>query len=139
MKRRCWESMPISCPDLAGHRAQPHRGGLGRAGDTFDQRVRHHLPPAALILIGRHVCVGGAGECGVAGHCLADRQQRGQIRHRLGRRPQPHPPFGLGAGAARDEALRIQPVGECAGFGLQPPVTPLGQPRRQLRIDPQPV
>ena len=52
-----------------------------------------------------------AGQRGVRGHAVLDRQQRGQPGHAVGSRPQRHVPIGLGPTAPGHERLRVEPVG----------------------------
>ena len=113
-------------------------GCLGLSGDPLDQGVGHDLPAAALVPAGA-AGVGVRAERGIHRHALGHRQQRGQLRHRVRRRPQAHPALALGAAGAGGHRVRVEPVGDPAGLGLDLPVAPPGEPVTDLGVDRGPV
>lgn len=74
------------------HEVDAHRHVSSRRlpGEPLDEGVVHHLP-ARPGLAHRSRGIGGGAERSEAGHPLSERQQRGEVRHRVGRRAQRHP------------------------------------------------
>ncbi len=62
-------------------------------------------------------------QCGVRRHTLGDRQQRGQLDHRVGSRANGDPPVRLCAPRPLDERLGIEPVGNLLAHGLELAIT----------------
>ena len=110
---------------VGDHQSDLHRGALGDLlpGEQLDQGVGHHLPSRAWV-------AGGAGRVGdplqrrVAGHRLGRRQQCGQVRHRVRRRPGGDAPVVLRLADPSQHRAGIQPVGQPADLGHQPCVAP---------------
>ena len=83
--------------------------------------------------------VGLPAQRGVRGHALGDRQEPGQPGHGVRCRPQRDPPVRLRAPGAGHEPLRVQPVGDLAGGGLDLPVTQRREPPAELGVRDAPV
>lgn len=108
------------------------------SGEPLDQRVGHHL--AAVSLVARDARrVGGPHERGQRRDTLGDREQGGEPGHRVRSRPQADPPLVRRPAGAVEVGLRVEPVGDPAGFALDLPIPPLVQVRGQLLVGVGPV
>ena len=106
---------------------QVHRDGYavgaGLAGDPLDEGVGHDLAAGARVA-GGSCLVGDPTEGRPDRHALGDREQRGQLRHRVRGRTQGDAALGLGAGVAVDDGLRVGLGDEPPDLGGQPSVAP---------------
>ncbi|MDT5325007.1 MAG: hypothetical protein QOF25_2159, partial [Mycobacterium sp.] len=109
-------------------------GNLGRPpGDPLDQGVGHDLATATPV----EADVGGPPKCGVDRHALRHRQQRRQVGHGVGCRPDGDRAFGFGTDGAVDDRLGVEPIGDRLGRRGHPGIAQTRQPRdvgTQLRV-----
>jgi hypothetical protein len=109
------------------------RGGL--PGHPFDQRVGHDLAPRPRIALGSQL-LGVARQLGVSSDSLGNRQERSEPRHGVRCRAQRHPAVADCAPGAGQIGVRIEPVGDPAGPGLDLAVTEPTELTGQLGVGP---
>ena len=93
------------------------RGGSRLTGDALDEGVGHQLPPPAFVTSGARR-PGSPLKGGQDRDPLRDGQQRREVGHRVGSRPQTDAAFAVSPARALGHRGRVEPTGERPGPGL---------------------
>jgi len=107
-------------------------------GQAGEERVGHDLADRAGVTFGAQgLCV--LAQCGVHGHSLHDRQEAGDVAHRVGRRPDGDTSLVLGLLVATHRGAGVEAVGDLASEVGDPAVTGSLELRCEFGIDLHPV